>query len=204
MILASKQFDHHCEHFHRAIGITDAMRTKVRERIFFTAISAALQRIEIFEDPNDAPKELSTVTGDFQRVLQAITDPLEYEYTLMVFNNYQRIAMEAFAMYKAMKDAGEDRETSIKLKIMELVEEIRAQHEKDEEEEDTKADNEENRIDEIDRKTLFKRIGFIKKSNYNFDIYMNMLERWANGGSNPSKHNDIDDMLKNLFSRDDD
>ena len=79
MVLSTKELNHELDDFHGALGITDYTRTKCRERIFFTAMANALQRRELFEDEDDAPKHMRTVTGDLQRCLHLISDPLEYE-----------------------------------------------------------------------------------------------------------------------------
>jgi hypothetical protein len=198
MVLATKQFNHEIENFHQAMGISDDIRTKCRERIFFSTMSNALQVQELFEDQDDAPKEMRTVTGDLQRCLRMITDPLEYEYTLMVFNNAQRMATETMAYYKHMLESHNNREDRVKMKILELMEEIRGSKDDDDEEDD------EAPVDRLNRKTMVKRIKLIKNSHHNFDTYMNMLYKWANGEPNNNSKPDIDDFLRNLFSGNED
>ena len=109
MILKNREFNHSKDHFHDAMNIPGYVRTKCRERIFFAAFSNALQRQELFEDEDDAPKEMCTVTGDLQRCLSLITDPLEYEYTLLTFYGHQRMAMEAYGKYKYLKSNNKSR-----------------------------------------------------------------------------------------------
>lgn len=199
MLLATKKLNHETGNFHESLGISDEMQLKCRERIFFNTFSNALQRIELFEDDNDAPKELRTVSGDLQRCLSNITDQLEYEYSLIIFTGAQRMAMESFAYYRHMLENHDSREDRIKLKIMQLVEEMRGNKDEDE-------DNEEEPIDRLDKKTMIKRIKFVKQSHYNFDTYLNMLKKWANGNTQDftEKKPDIDDLLRNIFSNDED
>ena len=194
MLLANREFNHETENFHESLGISDEIRVRCRERIFFNTFSNALQRLELFEDDDDAPKELRTVSGDLQRCLRTITDQLEYEYTLMIFNNTQRMAMESFAYYRHMLENHDNREDRIKLKIMELVEEMRG------------SKDEEDPISRLNKKSMVKRIKLVKQSHYNFDTYLNMLNRWANGNTQDftEKKPDIDDLLRNLFSNDED
>jgi len=73
---------------------------------------------------------------------------------------------------------------------------------KHEEEDD---DEEDAPIDKLDKKSMMKRISFVKKSHHNFDTYMNMLRRWADGNNsnNTEKKPDIDDLLRKLFSNED-
>lgn len=199
MLLANKEFNHETESFHESLGISDDIRVKCRERVFFNTFSNALQRQELFEDPDDAPKEMRTVSGDLQRCLRSITDQLEYEYTLMIFNGAQRTAMESFAYYRHMLETHDNREDRIKLKIMELVEEMRAGKDDDDDDDDEP-------INRINKKSMMKRIKFVKQSHYNFDTYLNMLNRWVNGNTQDftEKKPDIDDLLRNLFSNDED
>lgn len=199
MLLANREFNHGTNDFHESLGISDETLIRCRERIFFTALSNALQRLELFEDINDAPREMLTVSGDLKRCLRTITDQLEYEYTLMIFNTTQRMAMESFAYYRHKLQSEDNREDRIKYKIMELVEEMRGQEDDDE-------DEEEELIHRLNKKTMVKRIKLVKQSHYNFDTYLNMLKRWANGNTNDfiEKKPDIDDLLRNLFSNDED
>lgn len=206
MLLANRTFNHEKDSFHESLCIHGDMRTKCRERIFFTALSNALQKEELFEDPEDAPRELGTVSGDLQRCLRSITDQLEYEYTLMVFTTYQRMAKEIFSYYKHMQENHMSKEDKLKLAIIELVEEMRTKHEKEEGENDDD-DRNEAFIDKLDKKYMMKRISLVKNSHHNFGTYMNLLTRWAATEENPNTANDqkpdIDSLLKRLFSKDD-
>lgn len=198
MVLANQQFNHQIENFHQALGISDDIRTKCRERIFFSAMSNAIQVMDLFEDKDDAPREMVTVTGDLQRCLRMITDPLEYEYTLMIFNNSQRMATETMAYYRHTLESQNNKEDRVKMKILELMEEIRGSKEDDNDEDD------EAPVDRLNKKTMVKRIKLVKKSHHNFDTYMNMLYSWANGEPNNHGKPDIDDFLRNLFSGNED
>ena len=106
--------------------------------------------------------------------------------------------MESFAYYKHTLESHDNKEDRIKLKIMELVEEMRGSS-NDEEDEDEP-------ISRLNKKTMVKRIKFVKQSHHNFDTYLNMLNRWANGNTQDftEKKPDIDDLLRNLFSNDED
>lgn len=207
MLLANRTFNHEKDSFHESLCIPNDMRTKCRERIFFTAISNALQKEELFEDPEDAPRELGTVSGDLQRCLRSITDQLEYEYTLMVFTSYQRMAKEIFAYYKHMQENHTSKEDKLKAAIMDLVEELRAKHEADEDGENDGNEHNEAFIDKLNKKYMMKRISLVKNSHHSFPTYMNLLTRWASSQEEPNDSNqqkpDIDDLLKKLFSKGD-
>lgn len=193
MVLANMQFNHEIENFHQAIGISDDMRTRARERILFTSFSNALQRAELYEDEEDAPKSLRTITGDLERCLSMVTDPLEYEYTLIMFHRTQIKAMETVAYYMHISDKSLSKEDQLKIKLFEVMEEMKGADDFEDEQ----------LIDKLTRSNMVKRIKFVKDSHHNFETYMNMLTRWAGVEpvNVPKKNNkDVDDLLNNLFS----
>lgn len=194
MILKEREFNHSKDNFHEAMGIPGYMRTKCRERIFFTSFSNALQRKELFEDEDDAPKDMSTVTGDLQRCLKMITDPLEYEYTLLTFYGHQRMAMEAYAKYKFLNSNTQSKEDKLKMSIINLIQELKEKH--DEEEEGNSS--EEDEVDNITVSTALKRITMVKESHYNFDTYLKMLTKKLS--SRPDSDFNVDDFLKDIFN----
>jgi hypothetical protein len=188
MILKDRVFDHTKSNLHEAMSIPSYMRTKCRERIFFASFCNALQRAELFEDEEDAPSEMTTVTGDLQRCLQLITDPLEYEYTILTFFGHQRMAMEVFGRYKFLQESGNSKEDKLKMSILNLVEQLKNRDEDDDEEDD---------VDNLNSSTLLKRISIVKDSHYNFDTYLKMvIKKLSSRGDSDFN---IDDLLKNVF-----
>jgi hypothetical protein len=192
MILKERDYDHNRDEFHEAMNIPGYIRTKCRERIFFAAFSNALQRAELFEDEDDAPKDMSTVTGDLQRCLKMITDPLEYEYTLLTFYGHQRMAMEAYSRYKYLNSSSQSKEDKIKLSIINLMMDLK---EKQEDEENNS--KEEDEIDNITVNTTIKRISIVKSSLYNFDTYLKLITKKLS--SRPDSDFNVDDFLKDYL-----
>lgn len=193
MILKDREFNHSKDHFHEAMNIPSYMRTKCRERIFFTSFSNALQRKELFEDEDDAPKDMSTVTGDLQRCLRMITDPLEYEYTLLTFYGHQRMAMEAYGKYKFLNSNEQSKEDKLKLSIINLIQELKSNDDDDDED-----SHEEDEIDKITVNTVMKRVSIVKDSHYNFDTYLKMVTKKLS--SRPDGDFNVDDFLKDIFN----
>jgi hypothetical protein len=192
MILKERDYDHNRDEFHEAMNIPGYIRTKCRERIFFAAFSNALQRAELFEDEDDAPKDMSTVTGDLQRCLKMINDPLEYEYTLLTFYAHQRMAMEAYSRYKYLNSSSQSKEDKIKLSIINLMMDLK---EKQEDEENNS--KEEDEIDNITVNTTIKRISIVKSSLYNFDTYLKLITKKLS--SRPDSDFNVDDFLKDYL-----
>jgi hypothetical protein len=192
MLLKERDFDHNRDEFHEAMNIPGYIRTKCRERIFFAAFSNALQRAELFEDEDDAPKDMSTVTGDLQRCLKMINDPLEYEYTLLTFYGHQRMAMEAYSRYKYLNSSSQSKEDKIKLSIINLMMDLKEKQE--DEENNSKEDDE---IDNITVNTTIKRISIVKSSLYNFDTYLKLVSKKLS--SRPDSDFNVDDFLKDYL-----
>jgi len=192
MILKERDFNHTKDEFHEAMNIPGYIRTKCRERIFFAAFSNALQRAELFEDEDDAPKDMSTITGDLQRCLKMINDPLEYEYTLLTFYGHQGMAMEAYSRYKYLNSSSQSKEDKIKLSIINLMMDLK---EKQEDEENNS--KEEDEIDNITVNTTIKRISIVKSSLYNFDTYLKLVSKKLS--SRPDGDFNVDDFLKDYL-----
>jgi len=192
MLLKERDFNHDKDEFHEAMNIPGYIRTKCRERIFFAAFSNALQRAELFEDEDDAPKDMSTVTGDLQRCLKMINDPLEYEYTLLTFYGHQRMAMEAYSKYKYLNSSSQSKEDKIKLSIINLMMDLKDRQE--DEENNTKEDDE---IDNITVNTTIKRISIVKSSLYNFDTYLKLITKKLSSRSDSDFN--VDDFLKDYL-----
>jgi len=165
MLLKDRELDHSKDKFHEALTVPDYMRT-----------------IE------DAPKEMSTVTGDLQRCLKMIDSELEYEFTLLNFMAYQKLAMEAYGRYKYLNSKEKTKEDKLKLSIINLMEDLRSQEEDDEDE----------GIDNTSVNSVIKRISLVKTSHYNFTTYLKQLNTEL-GNGNTGNDFDIDDFLKDVF-----
>ncbi len=202
MVLANRDMNHGAENFHETLNISADLKTLCRERVFFTAFSNSLQRYELYEDLHqDSPVELRTVSGDLQRCLRSISDPLQYEYTLLIFIGAQRASQKAFSFWLAERKAQSDPELQKKIEILRMLEELRDSVKTDDDDEDSQ----EPLIEQLNDKNMNMRVNLVKQSQHSFETYMNMLNRWA--GSNISVPKtvtkDVQSMLTNLFSKND-
>jgi hypothetical protein len=172
----------------------------VREKIFFSSFSNALQAMDLFEDIDDAPRALSTVTGDLEKCLQMTDSQEEYEYALLSFTMYQRLTKPILAEYRMKNSTDpEDREAMLKHRIIEAIMELKRGAHKEESEEDEDYPDEEKGPFAVNQTRMMTRIKYVKKSNYNFKKYMNMMT-----GVNDSKSDfDIEDLLGNILEGDD-
>ena len=202
MSFKDRNFNHDEDNFHLALGVSDETKNICRERIFFAIFSNSLQADELFDDVDDVPKEFRTVTGDLQRLLSMITNPVEYEYTLLTFMMYQRMAKEVYSVYRnTNEENAESREERIKMEIIRSI--MKLKELKDREESGLEADDDD--VEVFTKESIMQRIGLVKKSGYNFDKYLLLVRNDNNTPSSKQKGSDFDinDLLSGLFSKDD-
>jgi hypothetical protein len=202
MLFKQRGFNHDHEIFHKALNITDEIKTVVREKIFFSSFSNALQAMDLFENIDDAPRSLSTVTGDLEKCLMMIETQEEYEYALLSFTMYQRLTKPILAEYR-MKNStdSEDREAMLKHTIIEAIMELKRQKDREESGDEDDVDNEEETGPfAVNHSRMMTRLKYVKKSNYNFAKYMNMMQ----GNKDTKSDFDIEGLLGNILNGDDD
>jgi hypothetical protein len=189
MKLQSMNFDHSQDGFHTALGVQKDIVIRCRERIFFSHFANSLQSLELFDNRDLAPKEFTTVTGDLQRCLDGITDPMEYELTLLHFMSFHRLATEAFAHYNFLNDPESSGEDKLKLELMKVVAKMkRAMNDDDDDDKDGTGVH-----DDINIDTVTNRIDVVKKSRYNFSKYMQLM------GYVEKDYNEVDKLINGLF-----
>lgn len=194
MILQNHKFDHQQETIYQALNVSRETMITCRERIFFCHFANSLQSIELFPSRDEAPKQLTTVSGDLERVLSMTHDPLEYEITLLQFNMYQKMAGSAFAQWQMEND--KDSEHAMKIQLLRLLHKLKEASDKGKEK-----DGEDDIQDEVDGKlteeNVVERIELVKKSKYNFSRYMQLVG-FPIQGTNDSSF-DVDGLLNGLF-----
>ena len=201
MLFKQRGFNHEREEFHEALHISDEMRLTIREKVFFSSFSNALQAMELFEDLNDAPRSLSTVTGDLERALSMVDSQEEYEYMLLSFTMYQRLTKPILAEYRMSNSKeSEDRESMLKHTIIEAIMELKRQKDKEDGNDDEDDDPDEKGPFAISHSRMMERLKYVKKSKHNFNTYMNYMQ-----GIRPSSSSDFDieGLLGNILKSDD-
>jgi hypothetical protein len=190
------QFDHEANNIHEGLHVPENIKTLVREKIIFSSMSNTLQAWELFEDEDDAPKELRTVTGDLSKALSLIDNDLEYSFMLLTFHDLHHNCKMFLAKHKAMNHLknSEDREEYLKMQIISAIMELKDQTDKKESSDDEENDG----PFTISDATMKKRMKLVKKSKHNFDTYFSMM-KGENNNSLSSGLN-IDDILGNLFN----
>lgn len=184
---ANHQMSHDSDKFHESLNVGEETRLLCRERIFFVSFSHVLWR-KVFEDT--APKEFGTMSGDLQRTLRMISDPLEYEFTLLIFMHYQEMCQDATGYYNFLQQSEQDAELKAKVEILKMLQKIKADEEY----------SSEPLIDQLNRDTLAKRIDMVQQSNHSFADYLNILNGWAGSDIYVKKKDTqyADNLLSNM------
>jgi hypothetical protein len=156
--------NHDAENIHKALNIPENVVKACREKVFFTTIANALFVDEMYSASNDAPRSLTTVTGDLHKCLQMSDNQLEYEVMLLEFLRHHDLALSAYKHYSVLHD-NDNPELAKKLKKLQKLMELK----------DIMTSKEEEDSDDITPATMIKRVKFVKKSNYNFAKYMDLL-----------------------------
>jgi hypothetical protein len=193
MILQNHRFNHNEDTIHRALGISRETMITCRERIFFCHFANSLQSIDLFPSRDEAPKQLTTVSGDLERVLNMTHDALEYEVTLLNFNMYQKMASSAFAQWQMEND--KDSEHAIKMQVLKLLHKLKEASDKSKEEENDDIEDDVN--GKLTEESVVERIELVKKSKYNFSKYMQLVGFPLHVNSESSF--DVDGLLNGLF-----
>lgn len=206
MYLKNIKFNHDVENLQDSIGLSSIGATICRERIFFTAFCNHFQAVELYgEDTDNHPRQFRTVTGDLERCLILVNDELEHDYTLLTFRHAHDLALRAVGAYVQKQKENElSNEKKAQRKIHELIETImdlrKEESNGDDDEEDDKP------IDKLSKDTLIKRVSMAKKANYNFSTYISILGKYFNDTdvAPPKAIPEVNDLLNNLFSKDED
>lgn len=168
MVKEILNFKHDSDSIPTAMGFSTDIDNKCREIVHFAAFSNYFIKEDFFDDNDETPSNLTTITGVLEKALSLCKTKEEELYTLFVFKNVHEHSSQAIAAYKVF-EGEEDEKAKNKLKmLMELVE-LKAL-----------ADDESDRKDLVTPKDMFKKITIAKDNMYNFDNYYNIVNESKN------------------------
>ena len=172
-------FNHDNETIIKALGVTEEIDMKCREILFFSMISNHFMARELFDNLEDAPKSLTTMTGDLEKCIKLCSNTIESSYILLTFKDFHRMGCDAISKYTIFTESKDERKKEIELllKILEL---------------DIMKDATKSNADCMIPTDIFKKIDLVKKSRYSFDKYLQL----CNGES------EVDTILNNIFKDD--
>lgn len=184
MTIQPIEFDHTQDEIAKSIGLSNEQTELCQERIFFTSFSNYLRTTNLFDSREEAPKDLTTFSGDLEQCLKMIQNPLEYQYTLLIFMTLQRQALKMVALHSILDESNASEEDLPKIKLIKSFINIEASFKK----------KEEDILTEF--ASVIKRLDLVEKSNYNFNSYISLLK--GNSVKNNISEFDVESLLKNL------
>lgn len=168
-------YQHAAEKITDALGVSDELDNKCSEIIYFASICNHCMAEEIFESREDAPRSLVTITGDLEKALSLCSNTLEKDYVLLMFRTLHGAVADAIGKYKAINSLSESKKKQFDL-MMKMME-LRIKEAAKEEDADFIVPTE-----------IFNKIKLVEKSNYNFDVYLDLLK------------SDVDDLINKAFN----
>lgn len=200
MVLKTSTFNHEADSLQEAIGIPSNVRERSREKIIFSVIANHLQGRELYEDEDSIPAEFHTMTGDLARTLSLITDPYEYEFTLLTFTKIQDLANETVQKYRFMNSSS-DKDAVKKMNLLTNLQDLMIQFKMETDEDNPTPD-----ATYLSPKSLMERIDLVKSSHYSWETYYNMVKskNFITGKKKASSGSDfdIDDILRGIMGND--
>ena len=163
------KFNHEAENLPRALSISEETEHKVEEMVFYSAASNHLLGKELFDNENDRPKALTTITGDLEKALGLTVTDEERFYMLLRFYNIHDLTLECISKYRAIMEAetpAQQKKAAMFIKLLNIKLEEAL------EERDKKIDN--NFISPI---SILNRIRLVKESRYDFNRYLNLVNQ---------------------------
>lgn len=153
-------FNHDHKRYHLALGISDEMHNKVRELILFHCFSTFLFAESLFDHDETTPRNLVTLTGVLERVLDDC-DENEVNYALLIFRTTFDLTVPALDTYKYYQKLNTKSKQS-------FMNEVNEQLQKDK----LKGDE-----DTISGGSLLKRCFIAEKNNHDFKTYYSELNQ---------------------------
>lgn len=160
MIEKLLKFKHDSNKIPTALGLSEEIDNKCREIIHFSTFTNYFIKEDFFnEDDNQAPKNLTTVTGILEKALSLCKTEEEKIYTIFIFKDLHEHCSKAICAYQVYNDEPNEKERK-KMKMMMELAELKAM-----------VDDETDRSNYVTPKDMFKKIAAAKDNMYNFDKY---------------------------------
>ena len=161
-------FKHDSENIPKALGLSETIDNRCREIIHFSAFTNYFIKNDFFDDNDETPRNLTTVTGILEKALNLCKTKEEEIYTIFVFRNVHDHCSQAIGAYKALEEETDEKSKKKMKMLMELVE-LKAL-----------TDDDDDRNTFITPKDMFKKIEAAKENMYNFEKYYSVINESTN------------------------
>ena len=163
MIKEILNFKHESDNIPTALGLSEGIDNRCREIIHFAAFTNYFIKNDFFDDGDQTPSNLTTITGVLEKALDICKTKEEELYTLFVFRNIHDHCSQAIGAYKTFEEETDVKEKKKMEMLMHLVE-LKAL-----------SDDEDDRDYLITPKDMFKKIKVAKENMYNFENYYSVI-----------------------------
>lgn len=156
-------FQHGASKVAQALGVNTQTEDRCIEIINFSTIANYLISNEMFDSRDDAPNNLTTLSGDLEKALSLVSTQEEKDYVLFMFRTLHNAVQATIAKYELLNEmTGVDKKKAeLVMQMLELKIEEKAEDERD---------------CYITPSSMFNRIKIVQQSNYNFQTYLTLLE----------------------------
>lgn len=189
MVLKNTPFTYTNKYFFSSVCSDGKVFSNARERIIFHTFVNAHMCVDMYEDPDNAPDEIRTHSGDLKSAISNVQDPLEYEMILLTFVRFHEKALQAFKLWRMSKDTSEEF-SSKKLKVMLLLDMIKMADKK--EKEDDGKNYFDVPVNHVGITEMIQRIDYCIESKYNYEKYLELLRKETDTSF-------ADNIINNLF-----
>ena len=156
------KFQHTSDDIPTALGLPVDIDKKCREIIHFSVFTNYFIKKEFFENDDETPENLTTITGMLEKSLSLCKTDQERVYTLFIFRNIHKNCSQAIGAWETL-DEEKDEKAKKKLQMLLELVELKALSE------------EEDRANLLTPKDMFKKIEAARNNMYNFDKYYNVI-----------------------------
>jgi hypothetical protein len=162
-------FQHDAETITKALNISKDLDNRCHEIIFFSTMVNYCISHEMFDDRETAPRNITTLTGDLEKALSLCSNDQEKNYVLFMFRTVHELTTKFISI--AELEEKQRKKLNILFNIMELetLGESKAEYSPQE---------------------IFRRLKLVRKSNYNFETYLKLINF------------DSDDLINKAFGND--
>lgn len=166
MIETVFKFQHDSNKIPVAMGFAEEIDNKCREIINFSTFSNFFIKNDLFNDSEEAPSVLTSITGVLEKALSVCKTEEEKIYLLYIFGNSHKHSTDAIIAWDALENEPDSKQKTKMKMLMELVE--------------LKAFTEDDRKNLVTPKDMFKKIEVAKQNMYNFDKYYSIVNESEN------------------------
>lgn len=173
------KLDHSAKTLGEVFGLSDYESNYVKSAIVFEVISTTILAKELFSDPNDAPDDMTTLSGIFQRAFAHAKTPEQQYLLMMEFRSGYNRMMGELNSFEEVPTVPKDILEKDKMGIANILAQL---------------------VGKLKSLPIQHTIEKIKECNHDFDKFIEIVlprsDYDENGNSSKDSAKNIDDMIR--------